>query len=74
MMHSNMFVNSMWVEHWLWMLIIAFIVIIPSWRICQRAGYSGWLGILAIVPMINLALLYFMAFSSWPSEKTRSTK
>jgi hypothetical protein len=70
MMDENMFGNTMWAGHWLWMLVIAIVVVIPVWRICQRAGYSGWLGVLILIPMVNLALLYFIAFADWPANKT----
>ncbi len=72
MMDGNMFFNTMWVGHWLWMLVIAIIVIIPTWRISQRAGYPGWIGVLVIIPMVNLAFLYFIAFSNWPADKAKS--
>ena len=69
MMDGYMFGNTMWVGHWLWMLVIAIVVIIPAWRICQRAGYPGWMGALIIIPVINLFLLYFIAFSEWPADR-----
>ena len=37
-----------------------------------RAGeplVSGWLGLLMIVPMVNLIALYVLAFSDWPMAK-----
>ncbi|WP_018403063.1 hypothetical protein [Marinobacter gelidimuriae] len=70
MMNESMFGNTMWAGHWLWMLVIAIVVVIPVWRICQRAGYPGWLGFLMLIPMVNLALLYFIAFADWPADKT----
>lgn len=70
MMNESMFGNTMWAGHWLWMLVIAIVVVIPVWRICQRAGYPGWLGVLMLIPMVNLALLYFIAFANWPADKT----
>ncbi len=69
MMNGNMFGHTMWAGHWLWMLIIAIALVIPTWRICQRTGYPGWIGILILVPMVNLILLYFIAFSDWPTDK-----
>lgn len=69
MMDDTMFVNTMWAGHWLWMLVIAVVVVVPAWKICQRTGYPGWLGILILVPVINLFLLYFLAFSNWPAFK-----
>jgi len=69
MMHDNMLAHSMGAGHFLWMLVLAIIVIIPIWRICMRAGYPGWLGILVLFPLLNLALLYFLAFAEWPANK-----
>jgi hypothetical protein len=48
------------------MLLMAFVVIWPAATICRRLGFSGWLGFLAVVPMVNLLLLWFVALSDWP--------
>lgn len=69
MMNGHMIGHTMWGGNWLWMLIIAIAVVIPAWRICQRIGYPGWMGILILVPMVNLFFLYFIAFSDWPVDK-----
>jgi hypothetical protein len=69
MMHDDMYGYTMWAGHWLWMLVIAIAVVIPAWRICQRTGYPGWLGVLILIPVVNLVLLYFLAFSDWPGVK-----
>jgi hypothetical protein len=50
-------------------LIAAVIAVIPFWRICTKAGYSPWLSLLAVVPLVNLFFLYFLAFSDWPSQR-----
>lgn len=54
--------------HLIWMLILALVVVIPFWRICQKAGYPGILGLLSIVPIANIALIYFLAFAKWPAQ------
>jgi energy-converting hydrogenase Eha subunit B len=54
------------------MLVIAIVVVIPAWRICQRTGYSGWMGILILIPIVNLVVLYLIAFSDWPADKVRA--
>lgn len=51
----------------LWMLIAAAVIVIPFWRICKKAGYSGWLSLLILFPIVNLGLLYFLAFARWPN-------
>lgn len=69
MIEGHMFGNTMWAGHWLWMLVMAILVVVPVWRICQRIGYSGWMGILILIPMLNLVFLYFIAFADWPADK-----
>jgi hypothetical protein len=51
------------------LLIGALIAIIPFWRICARAGYSPWLSLLIVIPLVNVIFIYFLAFSAWPSQK-----
>lgn len=70
MMGNHMFDHTMWAGHWLWMLVVAIALVIPVWRICQRTGYPGWMGVLILIPVVNLMLLYFIAFAAWPADKT----
>ena len=65
-----MYGHTMWGGHWLWMLVFAIVAIIPAWRICQRIGYPGALGLLIVIPLVNLFLLYFLAFSEWPANRS----
>ncbi|MBF23600.1 MAG: hypothetical protein CML18_08405 [Pusillimonas sp.] len=69
-MEGNMYGHTMWGGHWLWMLVFAIVAIIPAWRICQRIGYPGALGVLIVIPLVNLFLLYFLAFSEWPANRS----
>ena len=50
-----------------WMLLIAAIVLLPFWRICTKAGYSGWLSLLVLIPVVNVVFIYFLGFTEWPS-------
>ncbi len=54
------------------MLVVGVLVVVPVWRICTKAGYSGWLSLLILVPIVNLVLLYFLAFAEWPLERRDS--
>ena len=47
----------------------AAIVIVPFWKIYSKAGFSKWLSLLMIVPLINLIVLYVVAFSPWPRQR-----
>jgi len=37
-------------------------------RILQRAGYSGWMLLLAAIPVVNIVALFSFAFHPWPVE------
>ena len=45
------------------------LVVWPAARICRRIGFSPWLGILAAVPVANVILLWFVAFTPWPAPQ-----
>jgi hypothetical protein len=47
---------------------IVFAVVI-YWRIFAKAGYSGALGLLMFVPIVNLVMLGILAFAEWPIYK-----
>ncbi|WP_439889152.1 hypothetical protein ACSX1C_09140 [Pseudomonas sp. MBLB4123] len=61
--------TTMWPFGPLMMLLLTALVILPFCLIFKKAGYSQWLGLLMIVPLVNLVLLYFLAFSAWPRGK-----
>jgi hypothetical protein len=46
-------------------LAMVVIVIIPTWFICKKAGFSPWLSLLTLVPFGGLILLYVLAFAEW---------
>ncbi len=58
---------SMWSFGAVMWLIVAAVIIIPFWFIYAKAGYSKWLSFLMVVPLVNLVMLYFLAFSNWPN-------
>jgi hypothetical protein len=41
------------------------VVIVPYWKIFSRAGFSGWLSLVMLIPLANLVVLYVVAFSEW---------
>lgn len=49
-------------------VLIALLLIIPTWRICQRAGFSGALALFHLVPLIgSFIVMGVLAFSDWPN-------
>jgi hypothetical protein len=45
--------------------MISIIVLIPYWFIFKKAGFSPFLAILMFIPLVNIVLLYFLAFARW---------
>ncbi len=58
-------------------LLILFIVVlfaivfllIPYWRIFRKAGFPPALSLLMILPLVNVVMIYYLAFAEWPSLK-----
>ncbi len=51
------------------LFVIAVVLIIPYWKIFSKAGFSGWLSLTLLIPVINLAVPYYLAFATWPIHK-----
>jgi uncharacterized membrane protein YhaH (DUF805 family) len=49
----------------MFILVLLPVLIIPYWRIFSKAGFSGWLSLLMIIPLVNPIVLYVVAFSDW---------
>ena len=50
-------------------LAVSVICLLPFYRIFSKAGYSGILCLTMIVPLVNIIMLLFLAFSEWPVLK-----
>ena len=47
------------------MLLIAGMIYV-YYKIIEKTGNSGWLALLMLVPIANIGLILFLAFSDWP--------
>ena len=56
------------------MLVATVVVIWPVSRICAKAGFSGALSLLILLPGLNLCLLYFLALAEWPALRAQQGK
>ena len=41
------------------------VFIVPFWQIFKKAGLPAPLSLLMVFPLVNLAMLYVLAFSTW---------
>jgi uncharacterized membrane protein YhaH (DUF805 family) len=49
-------------------MLLALVLIVPTWRICARAGFSGALSLFLLVPVIGpFIVMAVLAFSTWPA-------
>ena len=49
--------------------IIGLLVILPYWKIFSKAGFSGWLSLTQVVPILNIIMLFYLAFAEWPVRR-----
>ncbi len=59
-------------------ILIAFVVLLiwasviwPAARIARRLGFTPWLGVLVVIPMVNMLLLWFVALAEWPAMESK---
>ena len=43
-----------------------FLLSISWYRIFDKAGYGGVIGLLAVIPGVNILMMTILAFSDWP--------
>ncbi len=49
-------------------VLLALVLIVPTWRICTRAGFSGALSLFHLVPLVgSFIVMAVLAFSTWPA-------
>lgn len=52
-----------------WLLIVGLVIILPFWKIFSKAGFNGALSLLMVVPIVNVFMIFFLAFADWPAQK-----
>ncbi len=75
---ANLFLLAMIADkEWWWALIVILGGIVPiigiiaslgafiylSWLVCEKLNKPGWLSILMLIPIVNLVILGYLAFS-----------
>lgn len=56
--------------HSFFALIFIAIVVIPFWKIFPRAGWSAPMALLMLFPLVNIVMLYVLAFKEWPGDRS----
>jgi uncharacterized membrane protein YhaH (DUF805 family) len=58
--------GSISILHWLIVLVVIGIWVIPAVKILNKAGYSGWWCLLLFVPVVDIVFIWVFAFARWP--------
>ena len=52
-----------------WFVVITPFLLIPaSWMIFKKAGFHPGLSVLALFPVVNVFVVYYVALSKWPAR------
>ena len=51
------------------LVILVSLVVVPFWKIFTKAGYPGVWSLAMLVPILNIAMSFFLAFGEWPVLK-----
>lgn len=54
-------------------MMLGLVMLLPWFKICTRAGFSGWWCLVFVVPGLNLIALFYLAFAEWPVLRGRNT-
>lgn len=58
--------GAIWLLVCLGLLILGLVV---NWQIAEKAGFSGALSLLMLIPLVNFILLLVFAFTEWPIQR-----
>jgi hypothetical protein len=64
-MMNNMMVGYGF-SHWLMFAVMAALILYPVCRILGRIGLAPFWSVVALIPFLNLAGLWVLAFTEWP--------
>jgi len=51
------------------LLAFPIVLILPIWKIFSKAGFPGPTAFLMLIPLVNVIVLYVLAFADWPALK-----
>lgn len=53
----------------LWILLAIGLIVLSlviNWKIAEKAGFPGVASLLMLIPLVNLIVLCYFAFTEWP--------
>ena len=63
--------------HWFIALVmftpLMALLVVPTWRILQRAGFNGAWALLMLAPIVGLLVPWVVSFLKWPNDREQRT-
>lgn len=54
--------------HWIVLLILQLVYLIPLWRIFRRTGMGGYWALVSVIPLFGMIVAgVLLSFSRWPA-------
>ncbi len=50
-------------------LCLILLWVVPYWFIFRKAGYPPALSLLMMIPLVNIAMVFYLALADWPILK-----
>ena len=50
-------------------ILLSAVIIFPFWKIFRKAGFSKWLSLLTVIPIVDLVVLYYVGLAKWPTQQ-----
>lgn len=58
-------------EFIIWLALMALLFVLPFWKIFSKAGFRPQWSLIMLVPLLNIGLLFYLAFAEWPIHRER---
>ncbi len=55
-------------------LVFVLFIRLPFWRILAKAAYPRLMSLLALIPLVGVVLVFWLAFREWPVERAAKQK
>lgn len=59
-----------WLPTIIYLTMYLLILVVPFWFIFKKAGFTPWLSLLMMVPLVNIITFCYLAFAPWPVHRT----
>ena len=57
------------IANFLPLIILALLTLPPWWMLWKRTGHSPWISLVMIIPLVNIVMMWVIAFKKWPLEE-----